>query len=344
MIMHSSSDNTEVPTSETLATIESSTLLENCEKSEEKQKPKLPDEALSTLPTASRRPNFTEEALSLREKEEFIQVRKKMVEETSHFETAQSIESSYSFYGRIEWLALSSIIAERREKERQTPKPKRKRHSSGHSESANSDSGGESDRTAIVLNHSGDLDYHPSGAHESSSDCEASETVDSDSLSGVGRRGRPKKKARSGNNPRSVSILKVSGAVAEPGPSGSEAPSSRILGSRTRVMTISVRNEGDNLGGAEYGPIASEVHAAAPCPASEESALTLRPQSRPMLSTEDPEVGLHLRVRRDETYYVYASPIFLEHFSDGAASWGVMMLGDLVASFQRPLPIAVNSL
>ncbi|KAI0669302.1 hypothetical protein C8Q78DRAFT_992909 [Trametes maxima] len=94
-------------------------------------------------------------------------------------------------------------LAERREKERQTPKPKRKRHSSGHSESANSDSGGESDRTAIVLNHSGDLDYHPSGAHESSSDCEASETVDSDSLSGVGRRGRPKKKARSGNNPRS---------------------------------------------------------------------------------------------------------------------------------------------
>ncbi|KAI0650191.1 hypothetical protein C8Q79DRAFT_1006479 [Trametes meyenii] len=267
--MPSSSDNAEVPTSETLeATIDSSTS-ENCEKLEEKQKPKLPDETLSSLPTAST--HFTREALSTHEQEQFIQVRKKMVAATSHFETAQSIESSCAFYGRIEWLALCSIIDERREKERRAPEPnlKRKRHSSGHSESAASDSGGESDRTEIMPNHSGDLDYHPSGAHESPSDREASELVNSDSLSGPGRPGRPKKKARSGNS-RRASVSKGSGprVVGEPEPSGSdsEASSSRITG----AMTISVRNEGDHPGGAEHGPIAEvQVHAAAPIPASE---------------------------------------------------------------------------
>ncbi|KAI0665378.1 hypothetical protein C8Q78DRAFT_995587 [Trametes maxima] len=128
--------------------------------------------------------------------ETFIEVRQIMGRRTAHLKTAGQIEMSCPFYGQMEWLALKSIIAERREQEHQPPRLKRKRLIS--SSVVLTDSDGDvteptSNNGATTSEESNDPDYNPS-THEHSSDSEdgASSGSNTDSLV----RGPPKKKAR----------------------------------------------------------------------------------------------------------------------------------------------------
>ncbi|KAI0667180.1 hypothetical protein C8Q78DRAFT_1082314 [Trametes maxima] len=270
--MSSSSDHAKTSPSEALPTVENS-LSANCEKSEEQQSQPLRNGIHSRSPMVEPNANRLS-GLSPYEQNDYVQARERMLERTSRFKTARSIELSCPFYGDMEWLALESIIKERREQERQTPLPKRKRSSS--QDSADNDSGMGSDCTEIISNHSGNYDHHPS-THESFSECEISAgLVDFNSLTSRGRqRGRPRKKACT-DNLQGASSSKDSGVAAGKPlePSGPVSPSLRIVG----ALTVSVQNEGGALDNAVDR--LAKIHAAS-IPTSEVLGSSTSPSRNP---------------------------------------------------------------
>ncbi|KAI0644468.1 hypothetical protein C8Q79DRAFT_927612 [Trametes meyenii] len=228
-------------------------------KQEKRNFPMMPqDSRTSTSGDAQTRPGGGDCVLP-HEWKEFCEVREVMVQRTAHFETAQDMERSCAFYGRLEWLALRSIIAERREGERLPANLKRKRRLSSSSDM--------SQRTEPALSHDDAANVSESicGSNYSPSDTEGSSGPDSDLDSlrssgtvrqrgGLSMRKRARRMTSAAKNPGMKVTEKkdgrtmVSSSKDDAKPEASQGPA-RVSSLQNRAVAIAAEDQSGGVDG-----------------------------------------------------------------------------------------------